>query len=606
MDWFGTRAGVERIGAVRALELGRAMEKRSFRIILIKPSHYDDDGYVIQWWLSTIPSNSLASVYGLLAACAEEKALGPDVEIELEAYDECNKIIDVKAMAKRIKAEGGGFVGLVGVQSNQFPRALDLARAFRQLDVSVVIGGFHVSGCLSMLPELPPDLKEAQALGVTLYAGEGEERMGDLLRDIAAGEAKPVYNYLNDMPSMEAAAIPVLPKKVIGRIVGHHACFDAGRGCPFQCSFCTIINVQGRKSRYRTADDIEAIVRANYAQGVTHYFVTDDNFARNRNWEAILDRLIDLRETKGVPIKLILQVDTLCHKIPGFIEKAARAGCNQVFIGLESINPQSLQGAKKRQNKIWEYRVMLQAWRKYKVMTWAGFIIGFPTDTPESIARDIDIIKKELPLDILEFFCLTPLPGSEDHKILYLKGVPMDPDMNKYDVEHVCTGHPKMSAEQWNKAYRDAWKRYYTDEHVETVLKRAAATGLRMNKIADVMTAFSSAARIEGVHPLQCGIVRRKIRTSRRHGMPIVNPLIFYPVRAVEFVSVVAQWLTVGWRYHRIKKRVVEDPASKIYVDDATRPTSIEEAENDELVAAFADKIPDTYGAPKRQHAVAS
>jgi radical SAM superfamily enzyme YgiQ (UPF0313 family) len=469
-----------------------------------------------------------------------------------------------------------------------------------------VIGGFHVSGCLSMLPELPPDLKEAQALGVTLFAGEGEQRMADFIRDVAAGQAKPVYNYLNDMPSMEAASIPVLPKEVVGRIVGHHACFDAGRGCPFQCSFCTIINVQGRKSRYRTADDIEAIVRANHAQGINHYFVTDDNFARNRNWEAILDRLIDLRENKGVPIKLILQVDTLCHKIPGFIEKAARAGCNQVFIGLESINPQSLQGAKKRQNKIWEYRLMLQAWRKQKVMTWAGFIIGFPTDTPESVARDIDIIKKELPLDILEFFCLTPLPGSEDHKTLYLKGVPMDPDMNKYDVEHVCTGHPLMSAEEWKKTYRDAWRNYYTDAHVETVLKRAAATGLRMNKIADVMTAFSSAARIEGVHPLQCGIIRRKIRTSRRHGAPIVNPLIFYPVRAVEFVSVVAQWLTVGWRYHRIKKRIVADPSNKTYVDDATRPVSIDEVDNDELVSFFADKIPDTYGAPKKHAAVVS
>ena len=202
-------------------------------------------------------------------------------------------------MAKRIKADGGGFIGLVGVQSNQFPRALDLARAFRKLDVPVVIGGFHVSGCISMLPELPADLKEAQALGVTLFAGEGEGRMADLIRDIDAGQAKPLYNYLHDMPGMEAAAIPVLPKKVVGRIVGHHACFDAGRGCPFQCSFCTIINVQGRKSRYRTADDVEAIVRANYAQGINHYFVTDDNFARNRNWEAILDRLIDLRRPRA-------------------------------------------------------------------------------------------------------------------------------------------------------------------------------------------------------------------------------------------------------------------------------------------------------------------
>ena len=581
------------------------MAKRTFRIILVKPSHYDDDGYVIQWWLSTIPSNSLASVYGLLAACAEEKALGPDVDIEIEAYDECNKIVDVKAMSRRIKAGGGGFVGLVGVQSNQFPRAVDLARAFRALDVPVVIGGFHVSGCISMLPELPADLKEAQALGVTLFAGEGEGRMADLLRDIDAGQAKPLYNYLHDMPGMEAAVIPVLPKHVVGRIVGHHACFDAGRGCPFQCSFCTIINVQGRKSRYRTADDVEAIVRANYAQGINHYFVTDDNFARNRNWEAILDRLIELRETKGIPIKLILQVDTLCHRIPNFIEKAARAGCNQVFIGLESVNPESLQGAKKRQNKIWEYRVMLQAWRKQKVMTWAGLITGFPTDTPESIARDIELIKKELPLDILEFFFLTPLPGSEDHQVLHKKGVPMDPDMNKYDLEHVTTAHSRMSAEEWTKAYRDAYARYYSDEHVETILKRAAATGLRMNKVADVMTAFSSAARIEGVHPLQCGIVRRKIRTSRRHGMPIVNPLIFYPVRAVEFVSVVAKWLTVGWRYHSIKKRVLADPDHKSYLDDATRPVILEDMENDELVVAFADKIPDTYGAPKK-HAVAA
>jgi hypothetical protein len=88
--------------------------------------------------------------------------------------------------------------------------------------------------------------------------------------------------------------------------------------------------------------------------------------------------------------------------------------------------------------------------------------------------------------------------------------------------------------------------------------------------------------------------------------MPIVNPFVFYPVRAVEFVAVVAQWLSVGLRYHQIKKRVVADPASKTYLDDATRVSSVEEAENDELVNFFADKIPDTYGAPKRQAASVS
>ncbi len=268
-------------------------------------------------------------------------------------------------------------------------------------------------------PELPPDIKEALDLGITLYAGEAEGRMDVFLRDMAAGTPKPIYNYMDDLPEMAQATYPILPRETVARIAGHYTSFDAGRGCPFQCSFCTIINVQGRKSRYRTADDVEGIVRANAAQNITRFFITDDNFARNKNWEPILDRLIELREKDGFRIRLMLQVDTLCHRIPGFIEKAARAGCTAVFIGLENINPESLMGAKKRQNKIWEYREMFLAWRQAKVMTYAGYILGFPTDTPESIARDIEIIKKELPVDILEFFYLTPLPGSEDHKNLH-------------------------------------------------------------------------------------------------------------------------------------------------------------------------------------------
>jgi hypothetical protein len=581
------------------------MAQRRFLIVLIKPSHYDEDGYVIQWRRSTIPSNSLAGVYGLLAQCAEERSLGPDVDIEIEAHDECNTIIDIPGIEGRIRAAGQGLVALVGVQSNQFPRALDIGRRFGARGLPVAVGGFHVSGCIAMLPELPPELKEAQALGIILFAGEGEGRLAGLLSDVAAGKAKPAYNYLNDMPDMAAAAIPVLPRPVVTRVAGHYASFDAGRGCPFQCSFCTIINVQGRKSRYRTADDVEAIVRANAAQGITRFFVTDDNFARNRNWEPILDRLIELRERQGFKIRLLLQVDTLCHRIPNFIEKSARAGCNAVFIGLENINPQSLMGAKKRQNKIWEYRDMLQAWRRAKVMTWAGYILGFPTDTPESIARDIETIKRELPIDILEFFFLTPLPGSEDHKVLRLKGARMDGDMNNYDLEHVCADHPIMSAEEWRGVYRDAWARYYTDAHVETVLRRAAASGISPKKIVDAMTVFSGSSRIERVHPLQFGYVRRKIRTQRRHGLPVVNPLLFYPWRAYDFLKVAAQWAALALRYRVIYRRVVADATNASYSDEALRPSSEVDHDHD-FVAAYADKIPDTYGAPKREHAQAA
>ena len=131
------------------------MANRKFKIFLIKPSHYDRDGYVIQWRRSSIPSNSLASVYGLLAECDRDKVLGPDVDIEIDACDECNTVVNVKRITREIKKADGGFVGLVGVQSNQFPRAIDIGREFRANGIPVVLGGFHAAGCISMLPELP-------------------------------------------------------------------------------------------------------------------------------------------------------------------------------------------------------------------------------------------------------------------------------------------------------------------------------------------------------------------------------------------------------------------------------------------------------------------
>ena len=234
-----------------------------------------------------------------------------------------------------------------------------------------------------------------------------------------------------------------MPRKTVRRVYDNHASFDAGRGCPFQCSFCTIINVQGRKSRRRSPDDIEQLIKRHWAEGIRRFFITDDNFARNKDWELIFDRLIQIREQDKINVRLVIQVDTMCHKIPNFIAKAARAGVTRVYIGLENINPENLLAAKKRQNKITEYREMLLAWKNAGVLIYAGFIMGFPGDTPETMLRDVEIIKKELPLDILEFMYLTPLPGSEDHKVLWQKGVWMDADMNKYDLEHATAADPR-------------------------------------------------------------------------------------------------------------------------------------------------------------------
>ena len=103
--------------------------KRRFQLVLIKPSHYDDDGYVIRWWRAMIPSNTLAAVYGIAADCAERQVLGPDVAIDIEVMDETNTRVDIPGLIARFRRHGNfGLVALVGVQSNQYPRALDIAR----------------------------------------------------------------------------------------------------------------------------------------------------------------------------------------------------------------------------------------------------------------------------------------------------------------------------------------------------------------------------------------------------------------------------------------------------------------------------------------------
>jgi hypothetical protein len=555
---------------------------RLFHFVMIKPTHYDDNGYPIQWLRSAIPSNTLACLNGLAEDARTREVLGEGVDIRLHTYDETNRRVRPDKIIRMVREEGGRvLIGLVGVQSNQFARAVDLARPFLAAGFPVCIGGFHVSGCTAMLPEMPQEMRGAQAMGISFFCGESEDgRLDAVLRDAYAGALKPIYNFMDDLPSLEGEPAPMLPAQHVSRTSGSLSSIDLGRGCPYQCSFCTIINVQGRKSRFRSADDLEKIVRENYAQGIRRFFITDDNFARNRQWEPLFDRLIAIREGEKKNIGFTIQVDTLCHKIPNFIEKASRAGVRRVFIGLENINPDNLLAAKKRQNKITDYRVMLQKWRDRGAITYAGYILGFPADTKESILRDIEIIKRELPVDILEFFFLTPLPGSEDHKRMLAKGVWMDGDLNKYDLNHRVSHHSTMSDREWEEAYRAAWLAYYTPEHLRTILRRTAASKAgRPGTTLTTILWFLLMILFEGVHPLEGGAVRLKYRRDRRHGMPLENPLLFYPRYWGGTAIKLAKYAAVYWRARRTFNEVMNAPDRWTYTDLAITPPQADEFE---------------------------
>ena len=178
---------------------------------------------------------------------------------------------------------------------------------------------------------------------------------------------------------------------------------------------------------------------------------------------------------------------------------------------------------------------------------------------------------------------LTPLPGSEDHKVLYEKNVWMDPDMNKYELEHVVTGHAKMTKEEWQGAYRSAWDIFYTDEHLETIMRRAHATGINIRSLMPVLMWFSSAVKIEELHPLQWGIFRVKHRKDRRPGLPIESPLSFYASYAAETARKAVK-LVRRWRHLKsIVAKIEADPHAKSYQDDALIPVGEEDAEHMEL-----------------------
>ncbi len=520
------------IGAV-APDAPPPADIKRLQLLLIKPSKYDDEGYVMRYVRGVLPSNTLATLAGLTEEVVAQGALG-DIHVEVVMMDEHVQKIDPRKLAKKYGRRGTRVVAaLCGVQTNQFPRAADMARELKGAGITVMIGGFHVSGSIAMSTAgMPPELQTLLDDGITLVKGEVEETWGDLLRDAVHGRLKTYYD-ITEKPDLSHANIPVVDPKLMKRFsYPFMGTIDAGRGCPFSCSFCTIINEQGRKMRYRLAERIKERMRDNAALKIDYYFFTDDNFARNPNWEDIFDAIIDLRQNEGVKFQFMMQVDVLGYKLKNFMSKAAEAGCSQVFIGMETINPANLDAAGKRQNKVQDYKNMIDAWHAHGIACHVGYIIGFPFDSVESVREDVRRLKDEIGVDQASFFMLTPLPGSQDHSDMVQRGEWMDSDYNRFDSFHPTTNHPRMSAQEWFGVYKQAWRDFYSVAHMKTVLLRAnewTYWGLFKNFVW-----YKHSAIIEDTHPMICGFFRIKDRQQRRPGSQIDPVFTHYRRRAGE------------------------------------------------------------------------
>jgi radical SAM superfamily enzyme YgiQ (UPF0313 family) len=527
-------------------EPGRVWPRiEKFHIVLIKPSKYDDDGYVIRFWKGVLPSNTLNVLHGLTEDVKERRIFG-DLAIEVTTFDETAEKVPVKKIIKWSREPGTKLlVGLVGVQTNQFPRALDMAKLFRAENIAVIIGGFHASGTINMLGEQEPDIQGLVRESICVVSGEVEGKWEMILGDFLEGELKPIYSFAQDLQSLVDIGSSPLPK-TSPKTMGHFAyptfgTADTSRGCPFACTFCTIINVQGRKMRERSPESMAALLRRNYLQhGVSFYFFTDDNFARKKLWRETFEAIIQLRQ-EGIKISFMMQVD-LARKPKDFVQLAAKAGCTQVFIGMESVNPENLKAEGKQQNNVDEYRAIIKEWHDAGVVVHTGYIIGLPWDSKDQVPKDIRFLMDELGPDQASFFMLTPLPGSHDHREMKKRGEWMDPDFNKRDSFHATIKHPRMTAEEWTDAYENAWKSFYSKENMIKVLSRWSDNPKVYWNLMSVFFWYKNAALIEKQHPMIAGFFRLKDRKARRPGFAIDALPVHLWKRTKETTHLLISW----------------------------------------------------------------
>ena len=535
---------------------------RTLRVYFIKPSKYDDAGWVQWFWKGVLPNNTL-TVLAALNDTYNELHREQGIYLETVLWDEQvdGPILPdtIRAMQEKALEDGVEvIIGLAGVQTNQYPRGRDLALRFRRAGFPVLVGGFHVSG----YPETRTFLEDC---GITTVVGEAETIWCELLDDYIAGRLRRTYSVTDGIraktgsgeitvPVITDAQLPAISDPYLHRFASSTmTTVDTSRGCPFTCSYCSVKNVMGRTMRAR---DPEAVVRwirdAGDRHGIRSLFIVDDDFFRSPTWEPILEGMAAYRR-EGHDLSFMMQVDAEAaafgdlapgeapssqrRKCERFLELAAAAGCYSAFVGFETFNPQNLLAATKVQNLDKEqrrrkddtagqallavkekYRRVVRNWHAHGVAVHCGYMIGFPFDGPECGRQSAEWLL-DVGVDLASFFVVTPLPGTEDHDRAVRDGTILDWDFNNYDSQHMVSHHPRMTTEEVVRAYREAYLTFYSARNTLRLL-------FTVHRVPGLSWAARSAMWRQhlyyfysyraGRHPMLGGIWQRRLPGARR------------------------------------------------------------------------------------------
>ena len=465
------------------------------RVLILKPTRYNHDreggrGYAERFKWGLMPNSTIPFMRGLT----------PDVlggwEIETFPIDE-----HVQTDPEYLNLLNGSvptLLALVGVQSNQFHRALDLAAYFLSKDGQhCVIGGPHPMTC---------DTSMLHGMGVSFAFSEAENVWLEILRDAIDGALKPVYGTEKRWQNKLESPIlkPPSPSDLRRYFLPLMGIYPA-RGCPFTCNFCSVIKIAGRQVRSQLIETTMASLRAAKEAGVGYVMFTSDNFNKYSEAKELLDQMIEER----ISLPFVVQCDTQIARQEGLVAKLAKAGCFQFYIGIESLNRRVLLNAHKTQNHPETYRTIVELCRKYKIKSHFSNIIGFPEDTEASIlAGNREIIK--IGPDITSWYILTPIPGTEQYDDFLAEGVIWEPNLDQFDGAHPTWRHPTLSAKKLLELMFECYRRFYSSSFIFGNVRRHGfrnRSNLLLNLYWEIaMPIFARWCAFSQVNPLSGGI----------------------------------------------------------------------------------------------------
>jgi radical SAM superfamily enzyme YgiQ (UPF0313 family) len=282
------------------------------------------------------------------------------------------------------------------------------------------------------------------------------------------------------------------------------------RGCPFQCNFCSVIKIAGRAVRSQSVETSLASMRAAKKAGVKSIFFTSDNFNKYAEAADLLNAMID----EKIEIPFVLQCDTQIARQPELVELMGRAGCYQMFTGMESFDRETLRRAKKFQNHPDTYADIVRLCHDNGISTQFANIIGFPDHREEDILAHVRLLR-ELDPDTAVFFTLTPIPGTEQYDDFMREGLITEKNLDRFDTNCVTWEHPHLTADRFRELVlqcnlefyrpRDSLRRGLRSYRRKRQLDNLSF-GLQTNALMAGMGSWSMA--MAGINPLLGGLMR--------------------------------------------------------------------------------------------------